>query len=109
MSGIYTELAKRRAEDSNGPRNQGSIAPPPEKPVLQVPQVKKEMPASQLLRKVTKPSPAQTDSEKVEKYTTHIEPSLVKKVQIEAIEKDINDYDVVRIALKEYVNQSQNS
>jgi hypothetical protein len=38
----------------------------------------------------------------VEKYTTHVEPSWVKKVQIEAIEREINDYDVVRIALKEY-------
>ena len=107
MSGIYTELAKRRAEDSNGPRNQGSIAPSPEKPVQQVPQVKKATPANQQTPKVTKLSPAQTDSEKVEKYTTHIEPSLVKKVQIEAIEKDINDYDVVRIALKEYFESNK--
>jgi hypothetical protein len=55
-------------------------------------------------RKRAKPSlpPALPDSEMVEKYTTHVEPSLVKKVQIEAIEKEINDYDVVRIALKEY-------
>jgi hypothetical protein len=43
----------------------------------------------------------------VEKYTTHIEPSLVKKVQIKAIEKDINDYDVVRIALKEYFERNK--
>ena len=107
MSGIYTELAKRRAEDSNGPRNQGSIAPRPEKPVQQVPQVKKATPANQQTPKATKLSPAQTDSEKVEKYTTHIEPSLVKKVQIEAIEKDINDYDVVRIALKEYFERNK--
>ena len=47
-------------------------------------------------------APALPDSEMVEKYTTHVEPSLVKKVQIEAIEREINDYDVVRIALKEY-------
>jgi hypothetical protein len=38
----------------------------------------------------------------VEKYTAHVEPSLVKKIQIEAIEREINDYDVVRIAFKEY-------
>ena len=83
--------------------------PPPllEKHVVHAPQVKKATPANQQTPKVTKLSPAQTDSEKVEKYTTHIEPSLVKKVQIEAIEKDINDYDVVRIALKEYFERNK--
>jgi hypothetical protein len=50
----------------------------------------------------TKLSPALTDTEKVEKYTTHLEPSLVKKIKLAAIENDIKDYDVVRIALKQY-------
>ncbi len=61
-------------------------------------------PANLQTRKRAKLSlaPALPDSEMVEKYTTHVEPSLVKKVQIEAIEREINDYDVVRIALKEY-------
>jgi hypothetical protein len=52
-------------------------------------------------------SPALPDSEMVEKYTTHVEPSLVKKLQIEAVQKDINDYDVVRIALKEYFERKK--
>jgi hypothetical protein len=47
---------------------------------------------------VTKLSPALPDAEKVEKYTTHVEPSLVKKIQIEAIEKEINDYDAMNEA-----------
>src|SRR5687768_13986560 len=38
-------------------------------------------------------------TEKPEKYTTHVFPSLVKKVRLRAIEQDINDYDVVNIAL----------
>jgi hypothetical protein len=61
-------------------------------------------PANLQTRKRAKLSlaPALPDSEMAEKYTTHVEPSLVKKVQIEAIEQSINDYDVVRIALKEY-------
>jgi hypothetical protein len=63
--------------------------------------------ASPQVRKPAKLSPALPDSEKVEKYTTHIEPSLVKKIQIAAIEKDINDYDVVRIALKEYFEKNK--
>ena len=52
-------------------------------------------------------APALPDLEMVEKYTTHVEPSLVKKVQIEAIEREINDYDVVRIALKEYFEKKK--
>jgi hypothetical protein len=107
MSGIYTEIAKRRAEQSKEPVNHVSAPPPPEKPVVRVPQVKKDTSASQQTRQVTKLSPALPDSEKVEKYTTHLEPSLVKKIQIEAIEKDINDYDVVRIALKEYFENNK--
>jgi hypothetical protein len=43
----------------------------------------------------------------VEKYTTHVEPSLVKKLQIETVQKEINDYDVVRIALKEYFEKNK--
>ena len=102
MNGVYTNIAKKRAEQSKEPITQGSIPPPPEKPVVHVSQVKKDTPTRQQTRMITKLSPALSDSEKVEKYTTHVEPSLVKKIQIEAIEKEINDYDVVRIALKEY-------
>ena len=107
MSGIYTEIAKRRTEQSKEPVTQSSPPPLPEKPVVHTPQVKKDTLTSQQTRKVTTLSPALLDSEKVEKYTTHVEPSLVKKIQIEAIEKEINDYDVVRIALKEYFERKK--
>ncbi len=40
--------------------------------------------------------------EKPEKYTTHIFPSLVKKVKLHAVEKEINDYDVINKALLFY-------
>jgi hypothetical protein len=106
MSGVYTELAKKRAEQSKEPVIHGSPPPPSEKPVVHVPQGKKAIPASQQPNKSTTFSSTLPDSEKVEKYTTHLEPSLVKKIQIEAIEKDINDYDVVRIALKQYFEKS---
>ena len=102
MDSIYTKLAKKRAEQSKEPVNHGSVPPPPEKLVVQQTPGNVVKPASQHTRKPVNPSPALPGVEKVEKYTTHIEPSLVKKIQIEAIEKDINDYDVVRIALKEY-------
>jgi hypothetical protein len=99
MSGIYTELAKRRAEQSKEPVSNGSPLPPPQKLVVHTPQIKKETPAQQQTRTVTNPSPALSDSEKVEKYTTHLEPSLVKKIKLAAIEKDIKDYEIVRLAL----------
>jgi hypothetical protein len=79
MSGVYTEIAKRRAEQSKEPVSHGSPLPPPEKHVVHAPQIKKETPARQETRTGTKLSPALSDSEKVEKYTTHVEPSLVKK------------------------------
>jgi hypothetical protein len=117
MSGIYTELAKRRAEQSNGRGNQGSVLPLAGKPAVQKEQdkaVKKQgpdgkKPAPQQTRRRVKLSlaPALPDSEMVEKYTTHVEPSLVKKLQIEAVQKEINDYDVVRIALKEYFERNK--
>jgi hypothetical protein len=77
------------------------------KPVIQEEQAKAVKPVNVQIRTSGKLSRALSDSEKVEKYTTHVEPSLVKKIQIEAIEKEINDYDVVRIALKEYFERNK--
>jgi hypothetical protein len=86
-------------------------APPPlqaeKKSVIQEEQAKAVKPVNVQIRTSEKLSHALSDSEKVEKYTTHVEPSLVKKIQIEAIEKEINDYDVVRIALKEYFERNK--
>ena len=107
MNGVYTNLAKKRVEQSTEPLTQGSVSPPSEKPIVKKAQDKKDMPVTLQTPKTTKLSPALSDSEKVEKYTTHVEPSLVKKIQIEAIEKEINDYDVVRIALKEYFERNK--
>jgi hypothetical protein len=77
------------------------------KPVIREEQAQAVKPVNVQIRTSGKLSRALSDSEKVEKYTTHVEPSLVKKIQIEAIEKDINDYDVVRIALKEYFERNK--
>jgi hypothetical protein len=46
-------------------------------------------------------------AEKVEKYTTHILPSLAKKVKLRAVEEDINDYDVVNNALISYFDKNK--
>jgi hypothetical protein len=99
---IYTEIAKKRAEQSKESVIQGSPPPPPEKPVVHIPQGKKAVPASQQPHKPTTLSSTLPDAEKVEKYTTHLEPSLVKKIKLAAIEKDIKDYEIVRLALTQY-------
>jgi hypothetical protein len=68
-------------------------------------------------KKPTKPQtrlptnqPAILDSlEKPEKYTTHLEPSLVKKLKLHATEKDMKDYQVIKKALLLYFGKSENS
>jgi hypothetical protein len=52
-------------------------------------------------------SPGLADLEKPEKYTTHIEPSLMKKIKLWAVEKDMKDYDVVRAALIQYFENNK--
>ena len=52
-------------------------------------------------------SPAHDGAEKVEKYTTHLEPSLIKKVKHYAVEKEIKDYEVVKDALLFYFEQNK--
>jgi hypothetical protein len=46
-------------------------------------------------------------SEKVEKYTTHLEPSLIKKIKLYAVEKEIKDYEVVKDALLFYFEKNK--
>jgi hypothetical protein len=71
-----------------------------QQPLRQEGQDKQAKPATLQTQKLVNQSPAAFD--KVEKYTTHLEPSLIKKIKLEAIEKDMKDYDVVRAALKQY-------
>jgi hypothetical protein len=82
-----------------------SPAPPPEKSIVKETQDKKDMSANLQTRKAAKQSPA--DFDKVEKYTTHIEPSLMKKIKLWAVEKEMKDYDVVRAALIQYFENNK--
>jgi hypothetical protein len=63
-------------------------------------------PANLQARKPTNPSPTHASPEKPEKYTTRLEPSLVKKIRLHAIEKDIKDYEVVKTALNQYFERN---
>jgi hypothetical protein len=53
----------------------------------------------------TTQSPVLELTEKPEKYTTHLLPSLVKKVKLHAVENEINDYDVINNALLFYFDK----
>ena len=57
--------------------------------------------------KPTSHSPTPEFVEKPEKYTTHLEPSLVKQLKLFAVEKDLKDYQVIKNALLLYFKHSQ--
>jgi hypothetical protein len=54
MSGVYTNLAKKRVEQSKDPVTLGAVPPPVETPVLQ------EAPATPVLKKPRKPEAKET-------------------------------------------------
>ncbi len=85
------------------------ISPPASKqPQTQLPKndgIKK--PANPQDRKPAKLSTSFNSLEKPEKYTTRLEPSLVKKIRLDAVEKDMNDYDVVKTALTQYFGRNK--
>jgi hypothetical protein len=117
MAGIYTNLAKKRAEQS---KEHPSVPQVPETtPAVSVsalPHIdavrttstideEHKKPANPQAGKPANPSPASLSQEQVEKYTTRLEPSLVKKIQLHAIEHDMKDYEVVRTALNLYLRK----
>jgi hypothetical protein len=82
-----------------------STAKHPTKPAPPPQEAKK--PTNPQNRLPTTQSPTLGLTEKPEKYTTHIFPSLVKKVRLHAVEQDINDYDVVNNALILYFDKNK--
>jgi hypothetical protein len=64
-------------------------------------------PTKPLNRLYTNHSPTLDGAEKPEKYTTHLEPSLIKKVKLHAVEKEIKDYEVVKKALLFYFDKNK--
>ena len=63
--------------------------------------------ANPLARKPAKLHIEFDNLEKPEKYTTRLLPSLVKKVRLHAIDKEVKDYEVVSIALNEYFERNK--
>ncbi len=64
-------------------------------------------PAKPQTRLPSNKSSALDSLEKPEKYTTRLEPSLVRKIRIFAAEKEIKDYEVVKNALKLYFEKTK--
>jgi hypothetical protein len=64
------------------------------------------LPASPQARKPANLPFPSTPQEKPEKYTTRLLPSLIKRVRLHAIEKDIKDYELVTTALIQYFERN---
>ena len=69
--------------------------------------VAEKKPAKPQARKTARQSPTPDGVEKPEKYTTRLEPTLVKKLQFYAVQNDMKDYEVVRIALQQYFDRNK--
>jgi hypothetical protein len=118
MSGVYTNIARKRIEQSHEASHAPQKATDPQ-PVVTPPSNAQLSTKAETLpneaKKPTKPqnrlpttqSPTIELTEKPEKYTTHISPSLVKKVKFHALENEINDYDVINNALLLYFDRNK--
>ncbi len=69
------------------------------------PQVDK--PASRLADKSTSGQTRNVALEKPDRYTTRLLPSMVKKIKAYAFQNDIDHYDVVQKALKEFFERNK--
>jgi hypothetical protein len=118
MSSVYTNIARKRIEQSQEASQNPSKEHIPQAVVTpksntQLSNKDESLPSES--KKPTKPqnrlstnhSSTPVVAENVEKYTTHIFPSLVKKVKLHALEQDINDYDVVNNALTFYFDKNK--
>ena len=106
--------ALTQIEESKNPPTPSSVATPPAT-TQQPEEIKKQLNEP---KKSTKPqtslptnqSPTLIDPlEKPEKYTTHLEPSLVKKLKLHATERDMKDYQVMKKALLLYFDKVGNT
>src|SRR5947209_9727751 len=69
--------------------------------VLSTAPLRTEAPKPQKEKPVSKERP-KLATKKPEKYTTHLDPSMVKKIKVYAAQHDCNDYDVVAKAMQEF-------
>jgi hypothetical protein len=100
--------ALTQLEEPKKPTPQPVAAPPlnDQQPTAEKKQpIEAKKPTKPQNRLSTNQSSTLEESEKPEKYTTHLEPSLIKKVKLHAVEKEIKDYEVVKKALLFYFDK----
>jgi hypothetical protein len=97
-------------EPKNPTASPAAASPTPKKPHAPTTKAggeKEKMSTNPQTGKPTPPSPPPLLVEKPEKYTTHLEPSLVKQLKLFAVEKDLKDYQVIKNALLLYFKQQK--
>jgi hypothetical protein len=123
MSGVYTNLAKKRSEQSNEVRGLGPVPHLSEKPDMQEEQDNRpsspvrispvsDMPQPHPGKKQSangnKPTNLQTSkslnalqvrNDKFDKYSTYLRPGFKKELKSIALERDCKDYEVLDEAL----------
>lgn|SRR5512147_474194 len=112
MSGVYTNLAKMRSDQNKEAMKPepAVVSPAPKKLPSQAAikhTEKAKMFTNPQTDKPTNQSPIIDHLEKPEKYTTHLEPSLVKKLKLHATERDLKDYQVIKQALLLYFEKEE--
>jgi hypothetical protein len=109
--GIYTNIALKRTEQNNTPVSSShvkqSVSPSPTIIQPMTKPIEPKMSTKPQNHIIGDKALVAAPSEKPEKYTTHLEPSLIKKLKIYATERDMKDYQVVKNALLLYFEKNK--
>lgn len=97
----WSDLMKLEQKPKASPATQPAVAEKAHKTTT--PQV--SLPTSPQTSLPTRPLNSKVLGEVVEKYTTHLKPSVIKKIKVYAVEQDIPDYEVVCQALEEFFSR----
>ena len=109
MSSVYTNLAKKRIEQSQEASQNPSKVNVPQPVVTPKSNTQLSNKDESLPRESKKPEIMKSRNHEDEspidtpvKYSTLIRSQLLKKIKIHAAETDLNDYDVIELALTEF-------
>jgi hypothetical protein len=89
--------------DKKTARPQTALAAKPQEDKAARPQTDKQV--SPQVALTARPQTATSPREKPERYTVRMLPSLQKKIKLFAVEHDMDDYEVVQEAVKEYIQK----
>jgi len=64
-------------------------------------------PESSLSRKQGNLKARLPENQKTEKYSTQLDPSLIKQIKQCALERDVKDYEIVQMAIREYLGKKK--